>query len=398
MKNDAQDLIDANRFNFFAEVDMDAIEGNTSRIKSHLTKGVRLLAVVKDDGYGHGLLEVSRSALSGGADYLGVVAAHEGLRLRQGGISAPTLVMGKTEPHEAGKAVAAGLELAVFSKDIAPALEGAASAMDKRVGVYVKVDTGMGRLGVLPEEVMEYAQYLVGFNHIDILGLMTHLAAGDAQDLTFTRQQLSIFQELVSTLRNKGFALPQNHGASTPATLNLPESHMDMVRVGLGIYGYYPSEFVSRDVKLAPALSLRTRIIHLKHLPKGSSISYRRTYFTKSATDIAVIPVGYNHGYLRSLSNAGIALVNGRRVPVAGVVCMDMTMLDMGAGSKVKVGDIVTLIGKDGEEFIGADELAAAAGTIPYELFTALNGKVPRLYLQGGQVVGIRPATWGLRE
>jgi alanine racemase len=370
MKNDAQDLIDANRFSFFAEVDLDAIEGNTSRIKSHLTKGVRLLAVVKDDGYGHGLLEVSRAALSGGADYLGVVAAHEGLRL----------------------------ELAVFSKDVPPALEGAASAMDKRVGVYIKVDTGMGRLGVLPEEVMEYAQYLAGFKHIDILGLMTHLAAGDAQDLTFTRQQLSIFQELISTLRNEGFALPQNHGASTPATLNLPESHMDMVRVGLGIYGYYPSEFVSRQVKLAPALSLRTRVIHLKHLPKGSSISYRRTYFTKSATDIAVIPVGYNHGYLRSLSNVGIALVNGRRVPVAGVVCMDMTMLDVGARSKVKVGDIVTLIGKDGEEFIGADELAAAAGTIPYELFTALNGKVPRLYLQGGQVVGIRPATWGLRE
>jgi len=398
MGNEKSDLIEANRFNFFAEVNLDAIEGNTTRIKKHLSKGSKLLAVVKDDGYGHGLLEASRAVLLGGADYLGVVAAYEGICLRQGGISAPTIVMGNSEPHEAGKAVAAGLELAVFSKDIAEALQGAASAMDKQVGVYIKVDTGMGRLGILPQEVVEYAGYLSNFKHLDVLGLMTHLPVADAEDLTVTEKQLSIFQELVKTLREAGLRLPCNHCANTAATLNMPRSHMDMVRVGLGLYGYYTSPSVKRDVALAPAMNLRTRVIHLKHLPEDTPISYGQTYRTKRDTDVVVIPVGYNHGYIRNLSNVGIALVGGRRVVVAGVVCMDMTMLDVGPDSGVEVGDIVTLIGGDGEEFVGADELARSAGTIPYELFTALNGKVPRLYLQGGQVVGIQTASWRLRE
>lgn len=373
----------------FSEINLDAVEKNVRSLKAHIGKETKLMAVVKDDAYGHGALEVSRSALSGGADYLGVVSVKEGLELREGGVSAPTLVLGRTWKWEIEDAIRENLEISVFEEETAFLIDDYAKSSDKTVGIFIKVDTGMGRLGILPDDLTEVIKKISSLKNIRLKGLFSHFPIAD-EDEEFTGEQYDKFFNLIENLNEDGFELPLNHIANSVATISYPEYHLGMVRVGLSLYGYYPENIEKvKDLDLNIVMSLRARIAQVREMEKGVSISYKREYFTDKKTRIAVIPVGYADGYMRSMSNRAYGIYRGKRIPQVGIICMDMSMFELGIDSEAKAGDIVTLLGYDREEMIGADELARCAGTIPYEILTYINGRVVRIYIKGGKVVNI---------
>jgi len=373
-------------------IDLDAIEENTRSIKASLGDGVKLLAVVKSDAYGHGLIEASRACLSGGADWLGIVNVREGIILREGGISAPALVLGPILPSEAGDVASNNLEVVVFTKVVAEALASACQDSGKDVGVFIKVDTGMGRLGIYPEEVLEFARFLSTMPSLNIRGLITHFPIAYIEDKSFTYNQIRVFKSLIDELRRDGFELPLNNCANSAAMISLPEAKFEMVRAGIALYGYYPSDSDERKIKLRPAMSIRARIMYLRKVKKGTPISYGITHIAEKDTYIGVIPIGYRHGYLRALSNKAFAIHKGRRIPQVGTICMDMSMFDFGEKANISEYEWITLLGEDGGEVIWADELAEYANTISYEILTSLSSRIDRLFIQGGEVVGYKKA------
>ncbi len=360
------------------EVDLDAIAHNVSAIKAHVGPGVQVMAVVKANAYGHGALPAALAALHGGAQRLAVARAGEGLALRAAGIAAPILVLGYTPPQEVFQAVEAGLTLTVTEADVAARVAEAAQALGRPAAVHVKVDTGMGRFGLLPEEVVGFAQALTTHSGIVLEGLFTHFAVADAADSTYTRAQFVVFQQVLAALEGAGIAIPLRHVANSAATLALPETHLDAVRPGIAIYGLRPSGEVAPAVTLRPALALKSHVARVRTLPAGSSISYGRTYITPRALPVALVPVGYGDGYHRLLSSRGAVLINDRRCPIVGRVCMDQFVVDVSEAGAVAVGDEVVLIGAQGEDCITADEVARQAETINYEVVTGLTARPPR--------------------
>lgn len=376
----------------FITVDLDAIVANTSRLKASLRDGVKLLAIVKSDAYGHGILEASRAVLSGGADYLGVVNVKEGLMLREGGISAPTVVLGAILPAEAPLVVSKNLDVTVFNRKTVEALANACQEQNSNVGVFIKVDTGMGRLGVFPDDAIKFAEYVGSISSINIKGLITHFPIADQEDKTFTHKQINIMNSLIGSLREKGFELPLNNCANSAAIIDMPEAQFDMVRAGIAMYGYYPSRYVSRSIELKPALTLRARVMSVKRVKAGTPISYGCRYRPERDTIIGVVPIGYRHGYHRMLSGKTYAIYKGKRVPQVGTICMDMCMYDFGPDSDISDYEWITLLGEEGSEAVWADELAGYAETIMYEILTSLSGRIDRVYIQGGEVVDFKEA------
>ena len=335
------------------------------------------MAVVKADGYGHGSVEVSRIALQSGADYLGVALPDEGMQLRRAGIDVPILVLGLVQPEEASKVVGASLHQTVSSLELAEALDQEARRTSTRVNVHVKVDTGMGRIGIRPEDASDFVLRIQRLQNLDVVGIFSHFASADAADKAFARRQLEIFDRTVRELELAGIHLPMKHMANSAAVLDLPESHFDLVRPGIMIYGHYPSGEVSHSVALKPAMRLRTEISFLKTVPPGTSISYGRTFVTDRETKVATLPIGYGDGYPRLLSNRGQVIVRGRRAPLVGRVCMDMCMIDVSHVPEVQAGDEVTLFGEDPP----VEEIASMVGTINYEVVCDVGKRVPRLYV-----------------
>jgi alanine racemase len=365
----------------YIEIDLDAIAHNVQAIKAHIGQRVKLMAVVKANAYGHGATEVARTALQHGADWLAVARADEGVRLRQAGIAAPILVMNYTLPDALEEALWHDLTLTLTELETAQAISALAPRLGRMATVHIKVDTGMGRFGLLPEEVLPFVEKVTALPGLYLEGLFTHFAVADLADKDYTWQQFRCFQRVRASLATAGYPIPLCHAANSAATLDLPEMHLDAVRVGIALYGLRPSGEVEPMVPLRPALSLRSHVARVRTLPAGSSISYGRTYITPRPMPVALVPVGYGDGYHRLLSNRGAVLINGRRAPIVGRVCMDQLIVDVSQVGPVTLNSEVVLIGSQGEERISAEEVAAWAETINYEVTTSLLSRVPRLYV-----------------
>ncbi|MBN2306070.1 MAG: alanine racemase, partial [Anaerolineae bacterium] len=356
----------------YIDIDLGAIARNIHALKAHVGPDVALFAVVKANAYGHGAVEVARTALTSGADRLAVARVMEGVALRHAGITAPILVMNYTPPAEIEAGVAHDLTLTVTERAAAECVSAQARAQRKTAVVHVKVDTGMGRFGLLPGEVVPFFDLLAKLPGLEIEGIYSHFSVADSADKTYTHQQFGIFTDVLQQLAAAGRHIPVRHIANSAATLDLPAMHLDAVRVGIALYGLYPSDEVGPVVPLQPALALKSRVARVRTLPAGSSISYGRTYITPRAMPVALIPVGYGDGYHRLLSNRGAVLINGQRAPIIGRVCMDQFVVDVSLVESVRVDDPVVLIGRQGAACIRAEEVARWAETINYEVTTAL--------------------------
>ncbi|MEW6578249.1 MAG: alanine racemase [Chloroflexota bacterium] len=365
----------------YIEVDLEAIAHNVRAIKRHVGPRVALMAVVKANAYGHGALEVARTALQHGASRLAVARAAEGVHLREAGITDPILVMGYTLIHDIEEAVAHHLTLTVNDMASAETVSALAGRLGRAVPIHVKIDTGMGRFGLLPDEVLPFVDRLAALPGVWVEGLFTHFAVADLADKEYTRHQFRVFQRVRAQLEAANHRIPICHVANSAATLDLLEMHLDAVRAGIAIYGLRPSSEVDPAVPLRPALSLKSHVTRVRTLPAGASISYGRTYVTPRAMPVALIPVGYGDGYHRLISNRGAALINGQRAPIVGRVCMDQLVVDVSQTGPVAVNSEAVLIGRQGESCITAEEVATWAETINYEVTTALLPRVPRLYL-----------------
>ena len=336
------------------------------------------MAVVKADGYGHGAIEVSRAALESGATSLGVAIPEEGQDLRKAGIDVPILVLGLIQPGETRKVVESSLDQTVCSIELAEALDQEARKNSVRVNVHVKVDTGMSRIGVKPDDVPAFIRTIRHMRNLNVTGLFTHFATADALDKSFSRGQIDLFNRVIEEIRLTGIDIPQKHMANSAGVLDLPESYHDLVRPGIMIYGHYPSSEVSQSVPLRPAMTLQTRVSFVKTVPSQTPVGYGGTFVTTKETKIATIPVGYGDGYPRQLSGRGTVLVHDRRVPLLGRVCMDMCMIDVSDVPQVKPGDEAILFGHDPT----VDEIAAIVGTINYEILCLVGKRVPRIYVR----------------
>jgi alanine racemase len=361
-------------------IDLAALEHNYRQLRRLCDPQVKMLAVIKADAYGHGLLPVARKLAAAGADYLGVGSLDEGMMLRRADINLPVLLLLGILPEEAEQAVAADLEVALFRLDVAQALATAATRQGKKARVHLKVDTGMGRLGVLPEEVLPFLAGLKKLRHLEVMGLISHLAVADLEDKTYTYKQLQEFTSLVDAARQAGWKLPLTHISNSAALWELPEAHLGLVRPGLMLYGSSPSPDRPPPVDLKPVMSFAAQILQVKRLPPGSSISYGCTYTTPDWCDLAVLPVGYCNGYSRLFSNRGQVLIHGRRAPIRGRVCMNLTMADITGIPGVKPGERAVLLGQDQAQVLPAEELAEWAQTISYEIYCVLGTANLRRY------------------
>ncbi len=370
-----------------AKVDLAAIRRNIDQLRACLQPGVRMLAAVKADAYGHGMLPVAHHALGCGVDMLGVARLPEAVALRRAGILSPILIFGHTLAEDAPALIRYRLKTAVSSKQAAAAYSQIACAHDGCITIHLKIDTGMGRLGMLADPLqpgsnsaLDDILAIARMPGLEIEGIFTHFAQSDAADKSHARHQLQIFIDLLETLETAGLRIPIRHAANSAATMEMPESHLDMVRPGIALYGLYPSDAIDRNrITLTPAMTLAARITHIKQVSANFSISYGSTHTTAAPAVIATIPVGYADGFSRAHSSNGDALVNGRRAPIVGRVCMDQTMLDI-TGIDAEIGDEAVLFGQQAGETLSADEVAGRIGTINYEVTAALTARVARVY------------------
>lgn len=362
-----------------AVVDLAALDHNFREVV-RAAEGQQILAVVKARAYGHGAVQVSKRLVGLGADMLGVALVEEGRELREADIVAPILVMGATFPEQAEAIVNLKLTPVVFNLAVAQALSEAAYKRRTTINIHVKLDTGMGRIGIAPEEAPEFIAALRKLRGLSVQGLMTHFADADLRDKAFASRQMDRFEALLDALAAKKIEVPVRHAANSAAVIDFHRSFFTMVRPGLMLYGYNPLEEGPLGADLRQVLLLVTRIAFIKKVPPGVPISYGRTFVTKRESIIATLPIGYADGYSRGLSNKGMALVRGMRVPVVGRVCMDMCMIDVTDVPGAREGDDVMLIGSQGDERITADDIAAQTGTIAYEVLCGISSRVPRIY------------------
>jgi alanine racemase len=361
----------------WAEVSLANIAHNFKQVKKHLRPETKVMVTVKADAYGHGLVPVSKKLASCGVDHLGVASIDEGIRLRKAGIRIPILILGMILKDDIEPLFKYGLVATVCTVELGQALNRMARRIGRRIDVHIKVDTGMGRLGVLHHDALELSEGLSRMRFLNIEGIFTHFAFAD-MDREFTSRQIALFDRLVARLNKEGIHIPLVHAANSMGVLDFYHGHFNMVRPGLVIYGLYPKE--NLNINLRPALSLKTRVIYFKKMPKGYGISYGHIYVTRKNTTVVTLPIGYGDGYPRNLSNLAPVLIRGRRFTISGRICMDQVMVDVG-DFKVKIGDEAVLIGSQGRNKITAEELAGLSGTIPYEIVCGLGSRIPRVYI-----------------
>ncbi|HLD82586.1 MAG TPA: alanine racemase [Candidatus Omnitrophota bacterium] len=360
----------------WAEVNLENVAWNFAQVKKLIAPQTKVMACVKADAYGHGIVPVSKKLESLGVDYLGVASIDEGITLRQAGQNLPILVMGMAFKKDAPILLRHNLTPTVSGEDLILGLKKNSAKLRGRVNIQIKVDTGMSRIGVLLKDALSFIKKISRLKFINIEGLFTHLACADL-NREYTLGQINSFSHLIEELERSGIHIPLKHAANSMGVLGYAMSHFNMVRPGLMLYGLYPKKGLK--VNLKPALGLRTKIVYVKRLPKGQGISYGHTYITKQPTTIVTLPIGYGDGYPRNLSNLAPALIKGKRFKVSGRVCMDQVMVDVG-GVPVKAGDEAVLIGRQGRDKITTEELAYLSGTIPYEIVCGLGARIPRVY------------------
>jgi alanine racemase len=362
----------------WAEVDLGALAHNYRELRYFVDKHVKILSVVKADAYGHGIIEVAKRLLDCGTDYLGVASIDEAIKLRDSKIDLPILVFGNILPRHAKEIIDYGITQTVCAKDIAVALANYAKRKKKKAKVHIKVDTGMGRLGIWHANASEFIKDISGLPGIEIEGVYSHLSCADT-DYKFTNQQIVEFGNLIKRLKKYNIHIPIYHIANSVGIIKYRNSHFDMVRPGIALYGIYPTEGLKSKVRLRPVMNFKSKVMYIKRVSKGRSISYGRTYITDKPTTIATIPVGYKDGYFRNLSNKSDVLINGRRCRVVGRICMDQMMVDV-QRSRVKKGDVVILIGSSGRQSIHAEDIARLSGTIGYEVVCSIGSSAKRIY------------------
>jgi alanine racemase len=365
----------------FCVVDLSALRWNLRQVKAKVGPTVKTLCMVKADAYGHGAAQVAKALAYEGSYAFGVATLEEALTLRQAGIRETILVVAGAFAGQLTQFIEHQLTPVVHDFDAAVRLQSAARGQSAKLSVHIKIDTGMGRLGFLPAEIDEWLPALKKLDALEIAGVFSHFSQAESVQGDYTLAQLGIFREVVTRLRADGIAPSLAHLANSAATITLPQAYFDMVRPGIMLYGAYPALEMKSEVDLKPALSWQTRIMQLKKVPSGTSISYGQTFVTKRDSLIATLPVGYADGYQRLLSNRGEVLVRGKRAPVAGRVCMDLTMIDVTDIAEVQPGDEAVLLGGQGGAEITADTMAGWANTISYEIFTSISARVPRIYI-----------------
>lgn len=402
----------------WVEVSLDALRSNIRAFQRALPAGMHVMAVVKADAYGHGAEHVVREAMACGVDYFGVACLDEGLKLRRSGVKAPILVLGYTPPEGIPLAVEHDLTLTVFQDELWEALDMMGSGRDekyawlgsvesanaahhsqgmssaertRKLKVHVKIDTGMGRLGLQPDdEAIAFVEKALAHPWLDLEGMFTHFACADEADKSYTYEQHRKFDRIVEHFRKRGVEFRYVHTGNSAAGIDCPELSYNMVRLGISLYGLYPSEEVNRErVVLEPVMSVKTKMVHIKTLPPGSGISYGIAYRTQGEETIATLPIGYADGYSRLLSGHVQALVRGRRVPVVGRICMDQCMVNVTGIDKPTGDEEVVLLGRQQDEAITAEELASIMGTIHYEIPCMVSHRVPRVYIRNGKRVAV---------
>jgi alanine racemase len=378
-----------------AEISLDALDSNIRAIRKQLASGTKLLASVKANAYGHGAVEVARSAVSSGVDYLGVAFLDEAMQLRAAGIEAPILVLGFTPAEGLSLAREHDITITLYRNDT---LDDIAKLADsgKQLKAHVKIDSGMGRLGVLPGvEAEQFLELAFKLPQLMIEGMYTHFARADETDKSYTELQRERFNRVVDYVSRAGMSIPIIHSSNSAAGIDMPEQVGGMLRLGIGMYGLFPSiEVNTKQVHLTPVLTLKTAIIHVKSLEAGEGISYGTRYFTQGKESIGTLPIGYADGFSRMLSGKAEVLIRGQRVPVLGTICMDQCMIRLddaqeSSESAIEVGEEVVLIGRQGDASISAEEVAAKLGTINYEVTCMLAARIPRVYMQAGQVISV---------
>lgn len=373
-----------------AVINLDAILYNMNSMHQNISEDTKIMAVIKADGYGHGAAEVAECIEH--LDYLAgyaVATVEEGLILRNHGIKKPILILGYAFPDQYDELIAADMRPTVFTREMAQELSQAAGEMGVDCPIHFAVDTGMSRIGYqVTEEAADEMAQIARLPHIMVEGIFTHFARADEADKTSAKEQLALFEKMISMLEERGIRIPVKHCSNSAGIVELKEANMDMVRAGITLYGLWPSEEVRRDIiDLKPALSLITHVAYVKDLEAGRAISYGGTYVTKRPSRIATIPVGYADGYARGLSNKGAVLIHGKRAPICGRVCMDQFMVDVTDIPEVKMGDEVILIGSAGEETITMEEVGELSGRFNYEFVCNLGKRIPRVFRRNGKII-----------
>ena len=363
------------------EIDINAIRHNLSQIKKLISNDTAILAPVKANAYGHGILEVSEALVDLSVDYLGVSTIDEAILLRKNGFNKiPILMLGSVLSKAAGLIVENNVTQTVGDMRLALAIEKCAKKQGKLAKVHVKIDTGMGRIGVWHKDAMHLIKALCKMKNLRLEGVFSHFSSSDESSV-LTHNQMQDFLCLIEEIERLGIHIKYKHMANSMAVIDYKSSHMNLIRPGLILYGLWPKPSLSSSkIRLKPALTLKSSVVFLKDVPPGRTISYGGTHTTKNHTTIATIPIGYGDGLNRRLSNKGYVIVRGKRAPIIGRVCMDQIMVDVGNIAGVKVGDIVTMIGKQSKESITVEEIAGLCDTIPYEVICWLDKRVPRVY------------------
>ncbi|PFE03020.1 alanine racemase [Bacillus cereus] len=373
------------------EVNLDAVKHNVREFKKRVNdKNIAMMAAVKANAYGHGAVEVAKAAIEAGVNQLAVAFVDEGIELREAGISEPILILGYTPVEAAIDAIEYDIMMTVYRIEDLKGIDKVAQQLEKKARVQVKIDTGMSRIGLQEEEVSPFLEELKKMKHVEVEGMFTHYSTADEIDKTYTNMQTNLFEKAVNTAKEIGIHLPYIHSSNSAGSMELSNTFQNLVRVGIGIYGMYPSQEVDHTVvSLQPVLSLKSKVAHIKHAQKNRGVSYGNTYVATGEEWIATVPIGYADGYNRQLSNKGHALINGIRVPVLGRVCMDQLMLDVTKAMPVQVGDEVVFYGKQGEEEIPVEEIADMLGTINYEVTCMLDRRIPRVYKENDEMTAV---------
>jgi alanine racemase len=365
----------------FCRVDLSALRWNLAYLRNTLAAEVQILAVVKANAYGHGDIEITRTLSQNGVRYFGVATVQEGIRLRQAGISDSVIVLGGLYPEEFEALLEHSLTPVVTEPRILRTLDALASARNHCIDCHLKIDTGMGRLGWLADNVHEWLPDLEDLDAVNIHGIMSHFAIAEGVESSSRYRQLAGFRKVLAALREAGHEPVLAHMANSAALLTFPESHFDMVRPGGSLYGIFSHPPLSRNNPLKPVLSWRSRVLQVKRIHRNHPVSYGETFVTTRDSAIATLSVGYADGLKRSLSNKGSVLIRGQRAPIVGLVTMDLTMVDVTDIAGVQQGDEVVLLGTQGQETISAEEVAGWANTISYEILTSISSTIPRYYI-----------------
>ncbi len=363
----------------YAEIDLNKVRKNVAEIKKTLSESVKLMAIVKANAYGHGSVEIAKAAETAGADYFGVASLGEALELRSSSVNSPILILSETNHAHIERVLDANITQTVYTPELAQLLSDIAVHRKTKAKVHIKIDTGMSRIGVLPDKAVELTEKIFSLPGIELEGIFTHFAKADDLKSGFTAEQFEKFNKIVSALASSGIKPPLVHAANSAAMINFPQTRLNMVRIGICLYGLPPFDNPGNMPKIEPVLSFKTKVLYIKEVPEHTSISYGASYYTGRKTKIATLPVGYADGLSRSLSNKGSVIIKGKKYPIVGNVTMDMTMIEVGS-DKINVGDEAVLIGSDGNETITAGDIARLDGTITYEVVCGIGKRVPRLY------------------